>query len=590
MLIFNVLLKERFYYFSLKLFFVKKLTIIFLYIISFYSFSQEAILNNNYPINYFSNPLEIPLILSGTFGELRPNHFHAGLDIKTQQKEGLNVLAAANGYVSRIKISLWGYGKALYVTHPNGYTTVYAHLQKFNDQIEAFIKKQQYLKESFEIQVFPAANELPVTQNEVIAYSGSTGGFVGPHLHFEIRDTKTEKPINPFLFGIIVPDTKKPIINTLIGYSLDNKSAINKSNEPVQLSFKQLNNGDYLANSIEAIGKISFGVNSFDQLNGAANKNGLYSLELFLNEKPIHEFKAVSFSFYEGKYINLLIDYERYATLKQRIQKCYTEPSNKLDMYPIEINNGYITVENGLDYTATIIAKDFAGNTQKLIIPIKGKNEENIIFKPITTTAYKINHTDFQKFSQENVTVAFPKNTFYNDFYLDFEVSNGIAKIHEPIVPLNNNYTLTFDVSNYNSDEKKYMYIASINEKGEKEYENTIKKETTFYTSTKKLGKFTLEKDTIPPKIQLINFKDEQWVTNFNTLKIRITDNESDINTYKGEIDGEWILLEYNVKNGILTYNLNDKKFSEAKHHLKITVTDNVGNSETINTTFYRKK
>ena len=570
---------------------MKKLAALLLIFNTFFAFSQGDIsISGKYPTNYFNNPLDIPLVLSGTFGELRSNHFHAGLDLKTQQKEGFPVLASANGYVSRIKISLWGYGKAIYVTHPNGYTTVYAHLKKFNDRIEAYIKKQQYKKEDFEVQVFPSASALPVTQDEIIAFSGSTGGFVGPHLHFEIRDTKTEKPINPFLFGIEVADTKTPVINTLLGYSLNDKSYINKSNAPIQLTFKRLNNGDFLTNPIHAFGKISFGINTYDQLNGASNKNGLYSLELLVNGKVIHNFTATSFAFTEGKYINLLIDYERYATLNQRIQKCFTVPGNLLDMYPVSVNKGAITIEDGLDYTATIIAKDFAGNTQKLTIPIVGKKEEHIVFKPEKKTAYKINHTEFNKFELENVTVAFPKNTFYNDLYLDFEVTNGIAKVHQPTVPLNNRYTLTFDVSNYSPTEKQQLYIASIDEKGRKSYETTHKKETTFYTSIKNLGTYTLASDTVIPSIKLVNFKDQQWMTNYNELKVKITDNESGINTFRGEIDGEWILMEYNVKNGVLTYNLNDKSFSEAKHNLKVTVTDNVGNTNTINATFFRKK
>ena len=176
--------------------------------------------------------MEIPLYLSGTFGELRSNHFHSGLDIKTQQREGLNVLTSADGYVSRIRVSHWGYGKALYVTHPNGYTTVYAHLKKFSTKIEAYLKKEQYKKESFEIQLYPKKGALQLSKGEIIAYTGSTGGFVSPHLHFEIRDKKSN-PINPMLFGVSVKDDSAPRINTLIAYSLGSTSQINQSNAPL---------------------------------------------------------------------------------------------------------------------------------------------------------------------------------------------------------------------------------------------------------------------------------------------------------------------------------------------------------------------
>lgn len=554
-------------------------------------FSQgNATTGKVYPENYFTTPLKIPLILSGTFGELRSNHFHAGLDIKTLGKEGLDVLASAQGYVSRIKVSHWGYGKALYITHPNGYTSVYAHLQKFSDKIEDYVKKQQYKKESFEIHLFPSAITLPISKNEIIGLSGNSGGSGGPHLHFEIRNTKTEKPINPMLFGIKVDDSKKPRISTLIGYSLNNNSHINAISKPTQISLIKLENGDLLAKKIKAHGTIGFGINAYDQLDGAYNKNGLYSLTLMVNGNKAHEFNAESFSFSESKYINLLIDYERFKTIKQRIQKCFIEPANKLSVYQKTNNNGYLTIEDGMDYTVEIIAKDFKGNSQKITIPIIGSNDSILVKETIKKTPYKIKRDIFNVFKKEGVTVAFPKFTFYNDFYLDFEVQDSIVKVHSPIIPLDRKYTLTFDVSKYTLSEKKQLYIASIDDKGRTDYETTVKKEATFYTTTKSLGDFTLVSDTKEPIIQLVNFKDAQWLTNFNELKIKITDDESGIKSYKGEIDGEWILLEYDPKKDLLVYNLNDKIFTTAKHNLKITVTDNVGNLTTLNTTFFRKK
>jgi len=569
---------------------LKKLVFL-LFIISFINgFSQgDLSVKNSFSKTYFKNPLNIPLKLSGTFGELRTNHFHAGLDIKTQQKEGLKVYASADGYVSRIKISLWGYGKALYVTHPNGYTTVYAHLKKFNATIEKYIKQNQYKKESFEIQVFPKTNELPIKSNEVIAYTGSTGGFVGPHLHFEIRDSKTEKPINPMLFGISIKDDIRPTINTLIGYSLNDNSAINQISIPVQIPFKKLKNGNLLATKITAFGTIGFGINAFDQLNGAANKNGLYDLKMLVNGEKQFDFKASSFSFSKSKYINLLIDYQRFAELKQRIQKCFIEPQNKLTLYNSP-KNGYINIKDGYNYTINIIASDFRGNTRLITIPIQGKKQPILVKEEENKTPYKIDYTKFSKFTQNGVTIAFPKNTFYKNLYLDFEVSDTLAKIHTPIVPLNKKFTLTFNVSKYNQEARKQLYIAYVNESGNASYQPTVKKDSTFYTLTKKLGNYKLMTDSIAPIIKLKNFKDKQWLTHYNYLKVKINDVGSGIKSYRGEIDGSWILMEYNVKKGILTYNLKDKKFSVAKHQLKVTVTDNAGNKTTLNSTFFRKK
>ncbi len=569
---------------------MKKLIVLLMLFCNTLAFGQATVtMQNTYPTNYFGSPLDIPLILSGTFGELRPNHFHAGLDIKTQQREGLNVLAAADGYISRIRIAHWGYGKALYITHSNGYTTVYGHLQKFSDRIEAYIKKQQYKNESFEVQAYPSASELPITKGEIIALSGRTGGFMGPHLHFEIRDLSTEKTINPFHFGIQISDSKLPTINTLVGYSLDAESQINQINTPLQLSFKKLNNGDLLADKINAFGKIGFGINAYDQLDDAANQNGLYSLELSVNGEKFHEFKASILAFSEDKYINLLVDYERLEKMGQRIQKCFIEPSNKLNMYAISANNGYLTIEDQKSYNIEIIAKDFNGNIQKISIPVTGKKDSILVRKTETVTPYKVIAAKFNEFSKNGVSVAFPKNTFYDDLWLDFEVDDAVVKVHSPNVPIHYNYTITFDVSKYSEAEKKQMYIASINKKGNKSYESTIKKDSIFYASIKKLGKFTLLSDNDAPNIQLHNFKNDQWVTNHETLKVKIFDYKSGINTYRAEIDGQWILMEYDVTTGVLTFDFKDEVFTDSKHELKVTVTDNVGNINTLNTTFFRK-
>jgi len=570
--------------------FLKKLIVLLILCSNFLVFGQASItMQNTYPTDYFGSPLDIPLVLAGTFAELRPNHFHAGLDIKTEQREGLNVCASAGGYVSRIKISHWGYGKVIYITHPNGYTTVYGHLQKFNDRIEAYIKKQQYKNESFEVQVYPSTSELPIKKGDIIALSGSTGGFIGPHLHFEIRDTSTEKTINPFHFGIVIKDSKRPTITGLVGYSLDSDSQINQANIPLQLSFKKLANGDLLADKINASGKIGFGVNAFDQLDNASNQNGLYSLELLVNGEKFHEFRASVLPFTEDKYINLLVDYERFEKNGQRIQKCFIEPSNKLSMYSPSVNKGYLTIEDKKSYNVEIIAKDFNGNTQKIAIPITGKNDPVLVRKALVETPYKINFAQFNQFSKDGITVAFPKNTFYEDLWLDFEVKDSLVKVHYPNVPIHYNYTITFDVSKYSEDEKKQMYIAGINKNGRASYESTVKKDSIFYASTKKLGKFTLLADKDAPNIQLYNFKNDQWITNHETLKVKIFDYKSGINTYRAEINGQWILMEYDVETNLLTYDFNDKIFTDTKHELKVTVTDNVGNTNTLNAIFFRK-
>lgn len=543
-----------------------------------------------YPVDYFQNPLNIPLYLSGTFGELRTNHFHAGLDLKTNQVEGLKVFASAQGYVSRIKVSAWGYGKALYITHPNGYTTVYAHLKKFNKKIESYLKAKQYEKETYEIQLFPKATELLIDKSEVVAYSGSTGGFVGPHLHFEIRNTSNSKPINPMLFGIKIKDTKRPNINVLVAYPQNDSSQVNQSNASLQINFKSLPDGNLLSDKITALGKIGFGINTYDRLNGAMNKNGIYNMTMSVNGQKVYEHEVEAFSFAESRYINLLIDYERNANLKQRVQRSFVQPSNKLSIYKNIVDKGILNIKDSLTYNVVIEVKDFSGNQKSLTIPIQGKKDSITVYKEEKITQYPIKSKEFNKFQKGVVTIAIPKNTFYNDFYLDFKVKDSVATIHNKSMPVHKNYTLTFDVSKYAEKEKEQLFIAKLSDKGRVSYKQTTKKENTFYTTTKDLGTFTLLSDAESPSLKLSNIKDEQWLTHYNYLKLKVSDELSGLKSYRGEIDGEWIRLEYSPKHRTLTYDFTDKKFTNAKHQLKVIAIDNVGNTKLLEATFYRKK
>ena len=312
-------------------------------------FSASVFGQKNYPKD-FRLPLDIPMQLAGNFGELRPNHFHAGLDFKTNQREGLNVYAVADGYVSRIKISTYGYGKAIYITHPNGYTTVYGHLQKAVGAIEAKIKETQYKESSYEVELFLKPNELSVKKGDVIGLSGNTGGSQGPHLHFEFRDSATEKTINPYFFGYdqSIKDTKKPIVSTLVAYPLDAESIVNKSKRPINLNLSLQNDGTYIADKVLASGKIGFGINAYDLDDVSYNSNGTYKGELLSNGKPIFEYRFDEMVFDEGRYINAFIDYTRYKKTKSRIQKLFMKQPYALSNIYEKVNNGVLTRQRNI--------------------------------------------------------------------------------------------------------------------------------------------------------------------------------------------------------------------------------------------------
>ena len=563
---------------------MKKIIFLF-FLVSITSFAQ-----NNYPSDYFRSPLDIPLRLAGTFGELRNNHFHAGIDIKTNRRIGLPVYATADGYISRIKVAIWGYGKVIYINHLNGFTSVYAHLNKFGDGIQEYVKSIQYEKKSYETgNIFLKENQIKVTKGQIIGYSGRTGGFVAPHLHYEIRNTKTEKIINPLLFGIKIQDSIAPKIKKLIAYPMGSDSRINRSLKNQSLSIKKDSLNNYIANRLSASGKIGFGVNVYDLLGKELNKNGIYSLEMKINGIRHYYHDVETFSFSESKFINLLIDYEYYSKYKSRIQKTFREKENKLSIYKDLIEEGGITINEGLNYQVEIIAKDFTGNSSSLKIPVVGLKSESILNQERDTTAYKIVKKEFQKFSKNGVTIAFPKNTFYKDLFLNFSVNDRIATIHKPIIPLDKKFTITFDSIMYKRSEVNHIYIANMNNKKYPYYMDTRKKSDKIFTTTKTLGKYGLLIDNQIPKIYNSNFKDNDWMSRLRYLTIKISDSQSGIKSYEASIDNEWILMEYDVKKKKLSYDFRDKKLVGSKHIFKLVVSDNVGNTNTYKSTFYRK-
>jgi len=553
-------------------------------------FIQFSIAQNPYPQDYFRNPLDVTLVLSGTFAELRSNHFHSGLDIKTQQREGLNVYAAAEGYVSRIKISHFGYGKALYITHPNGYTTVYAHLRKFAPKIEEYIKTQQYKKETFEIELFPELETLTIVSDEIVAFSGNTGGSGGPHLHFEIRD-KQERPINPMLFGIDIEDSQMPRITSTFAYPIGENAHINENTELTKLRFKQEQNGSYTVENIKAFGKIGFGIETYDRQDLAANKNGVSNIQAFYNGNKSFEIDFKRFSFNETKHLNRLIDYEYYQKEKSRIQKLFVEQNNPLSLYKDIDNSGFIQIEDSTASVYKVRVKDFKNNDAWLTININGTKIDSLKPKYIKATDYFVYADQSTTLEKENVSVYIPSNTFYDDFFIDFNVVNDTLTLHEPIVPLQKNLVINFDISDFKDGDKNKLYIGRLSQYGNKiYYVSAIKKENTLTAFTKTLGTYTIGIDTDEPTIKPINFQEGKWLSKYRYLKLRIDDETSGIKSYRATINGKWVLMEYDYKKNTLIYDFNDHVIkNETKYNLKVIVTDNVGNSSTFETIFYRK-
>ena len=553
----------------------------------FFSFFLQGQFKPNVP--EFRAPLDIPLILAGNFGELRSNHFHAGLDIKTQQREGLPVYAIAEGTVSRIKVSHWGYGKALYIQHPGGYTSVYAHLQKFGPKIEEYVRSLQYQNQSYEIEAFPKYGELALNPGDLIAYTGNTGGSAGPHLHFEVRDSSNENPTNPLLYNFEVKDNTIPTLENLFAYPISEGAVVNKSEVRIEIPLSRQPDGTYLAQPLNAIGTIGFGISAYDRQDMASNKNGLFEVSQRVNGTESAEISFERFSFDETRQLNTLIDYPYYARFGKRIQKCFRDSGNNLSLFRSLENDGKITVEQGQSYTVELQLKDINGNSLRIQIPILGKSEPPEIFKEAITTPYLVRSDQPSNFSLNKANVYFPAGAIYENAYLNLEAKGDTVVLHEPTLPLERNFTLTFSIADLEESERKGLCIVRINDRNTPVFYETYQRAQSVSIRSRDLGTYTLSQDTVPPTIRPKNFKPKQWLNHYRYLSVLIEDGLSGIDSYNAYLNGKWILMEYEPKKRTLTYTFDEIASNGPQFDLKIEVSDVAGNSNTYQTTFFRQ-
>jgi hypothetical protein len=554
-----------------------------LFLVSFFSFSQT-----NFPQNYFQSPLDIPMQLSGNFGEMRPNHFHAGFDFKTQQKEGLNVYAVADGYISRIKISTYGYGKAIYITHPNGYTSVYGHLQRGVGFIQDKIIELQYEDKSYEIEAFFKSGELLVKKGDVIAFSGNTGGSEGPHLHFEFRENQTEHIVNPLLFGFDLKDTKKPVVSSLMVYPIDANSVVNKSKQALALNLSLQPDGSYIAEKVVATGKIGFGIGTFDYDDVSYNRNGTYKTKLIENGKTIFGYEFDKMSFDEGRYINAFIDYERYRRSRLRIQKLFQINTFPLMNIKNNFDGGILNVLPNYHETNQIEVSDFAGNKTVITVPVVYEESNIEIPAQEKPSKYFIKYKNEANFEIDNYSIYFPAKTFYEDFNMNVYTKNGSLILHDDTVPIHTNFTISLDDASIVTNQNKY-FIASVN--GNRlGYNATKLKGTTFSCRTRSFGEYKLVKDSTNPTIRIAKSIEGKWISSQKSLVLYIGDDLSGVDTYNGYINDKWVLFEYESKLKRLTHVFDSNYLQEGTNNLKVVVTDNVGNSTIFETQFNRSQ
>lgn len=533
----------------------------------------------------YPNPVKIPVYLSATFAEIRTNAFHAGVDIRTQGVEGKEVFAVADGYVSRIGVSPFGYGKVLYITHDDGFTSVYAHLSKFNKKIGEYVKMKQYEDKSFSQNILLEEDVFPVKRGDFLGFTGNSGGSGGPHLHYEIRYTDTQEPVNPLFFGLKIKDNIKPCIKGLAIYPLEN-SIVNGSTSPFYTY--SLDNP-----SFEVGGDIALGINVFDQADGSNNKNGPYSIELFVDEKLIFSITSYKYSYSETRYVNSLIDYSCFINNKERFIRTEIDELNKLSVY--DVKDGVVSVNQGDTLKMKYVVKDYNNNVSILPFTLIGVEspeiEQNNILPNLSYDIFDGKSCDI---NLNGFEAHIPKNAFYRDVTLGVSKIDTIENIFSDYayrlgsedIPLHKKIKIRMKIAEELVDDT-LLYVASVDKDGKLSYLGNKYNDDFIEVQTNGLGTYLIAKDDIKPTIKPLNFKSGGTITENWSLRLEIEDKESGISKYEMLVNDEWVLAEYDAKNNLLIYQI-DNHIKKGHNTLEVIVTDMLGNKRVYSTTLQR--
>ena len=553
----------------------------------------NCMLSRSQSFPQYPNPVKIPVYLSATFAELRSNAFHAGVDIKTQGVEGHEVFSVADGYVSRIGVSPYGYGKVLYITHNDGFTSVYAHLSKFNKEIGEFVKEKQYEDESFSQNIILDKNKFPIKKGDFVGFTGNSGGSGGPHLHYEIRYTNTQEPVNPLYFGLKIKDTMPPCIKGFAIYPLEN-STVNACVEPLYLDVASGNDAYILENPIFNVsGYVAFGINVFDQADGSNNKNGPYSIELFADDSLIFSIKSHKYSYSETRYINSLIDYSYYVNEKQRFVRTEIDKFNKLKIY--NEKNGVAYVNQGDTLDMKYLVKDYNGNVSELEFTLIGESLCDLKEKRIIPgDSHSILEGKPYEIYLDGFESDIPEYAFYRDVYLNVyqtDTVENICSYYAYIVgceeiPLHKKITVRIKPKE-EFVEDTLLYVASIGKSGRYSFLGNKVSNGFIEAKTNVLGTYALVRDTVAPVIKPINFKSNGIITDNWSLRVAIEDKGCGIKRYAMYVNDEWVLADYDAKNNMLMYQV-DNHIKSGYNAVKVVVEDMVGN-ETVYSTILQR-
>ncbi len=525
-------------------------------------------------------PLDIPLYLSGNFGELRSNHFHSGIDFKTQGTTGFPVKAVKNGYVSRIAVGPSGFGRAIYLNHPDGTMTVYGHVERFSKSIEALVVDEQYKQESFTINLLYEPNKIPVKQGEIIAYSGNSGSSGGPHLHFEIRDASGEIIMDPLpLFRQVINDNKAPEIRSLMFFPQRGKGVVNgNSGDQVFSLVKDKSGRQTVGKNIIAWGEIGIGIKAYDRMTGTSNSYGVKEIALKVDGRIIFHSRIDQFAFADTRYINSFISWEDWIERRSFHIKSFIEPGNQLKIYK-NTGNGIININEEKIYRFEYSLTDAFGNKSVFAFNVTGKKSAIPVIRQAGSLYLYSNNNNL---SEKGLQLTISKGNLYKDAYLKVDTINQytpfspLYRIREK-APLHSPCPLVLTIYNDTYPDKSKYGVVSITN-GNETWMGGEYKNAKMYLNIRQTGDFAIRIDTENPTVAPVS--PAQWGKT-GRMAFTVKDNLSGIASWKGTLNEKFVLFEYDAKRNALFCDFDAGRMKKGKQKLELRVTDGAGNSIT---------
>jgi murein DD-endopeptidase MepM/ murein hydrolase activator NlpD len=529
------------------------------------------------PAQQLSNPFDFPMQLSGAFCDLRADHFHAGIDLRTKGTEGHAVHAVRKGYISRVSVNPWGYGLAVHVAHPDdSIVTVYGHLQRFNGRLADTVRQKQYESESYTVDFNLRPGVMPVKQGDVIGYSGNSGSSGGPHLHFEVRDMRNNDPVDPLVFyRPNIPDTHKPLVHGLKIYPIEGKGMVNGSNRKQDIELNTVA-------TIEAWGEIGLGIRAVDRMDGTGFSYGIKDILQTVDGVETYRSYADRFPFEESKYINSYTDYGEWSRSRAFYIKTFVDPGCRL-RFVASRNAGKINISEERIYNVVIALTDLYGNTASVSVKIKGKKQD--ITPPDTAGTKRMKWYDYNAFASKGISLTIPRNSLYGSIHMHYEAScppggdgafySAVHTLHRSPVPLHEPAQLSIYLTHEQADTKRFGIVRINAFTGKLSWIGGAYRDGWIDAGISELGTYAVARDTVPPVITPV--EPDKW-RGRKQIRLRITDRLSGISTYRGEIDGNYVLFEFDGKKAMLSYDFDDERLHPGYHHLKLNVTDRCGN------------